>query len=67
MKTNKEIAADVVKITLGIVALMRPRTSEEFTAAQQIAEKLVETTINDHVQSLINGGEEAAKKWMEGK
>lgn len=67
MKTNKQLAEETVKVVLALIALMRPTDRASMERAQNMAALLVETSLDEHVKELIEGGAEAAKNVMEGK
>jgi len=67
MKTDKQLAEETVKVVLGVVALMRPNSPQDFDRAQGIAAMLVEHSIREHVEQALASSANAASGIMEGK
>lgn len=66
-KTTEQIAEEAVKMTLGLLALMRPENKQETDSFVVIATRVVSIHIDLHVQSQVESAMRVAQEVMKDK
>jgi len=67
VKTNKEIAGEIVNVVVGLLAIMQPRTKDDFDRAMKLAGSLVETQLDIEIKAQFESAARQASEAMEGK